>query len=142
MKIKWWAGAPKNGYMCLVVIWYWYKSTIERILFWFSLLIGTLEVSGADLAIYLCQSEVTSHFCDDTFIGGSRGMPRRIFLKCMGLWNCILRALWRNISRSYITFFNSISYRFEQVFRSKKIRFSFGKFLRESARQLFYKFYT
>ena len=40
-------------------------------------MIGTLEVSGADLAIYLCQSEVTSHFCDDTFVGGSRGVPRR-----------------------------------------------------------------
>ena len=54
----------ERRYMCLIVIWYWYKSTFERFLFRFSLLIGNLEVSGADLAIYLCQSEVTSHFCD------------------------------------------------------------------------------
>ena len=84
MKIKWWAGAPRNGYMCLVVIWYSYKSTFERFLFRFSLLIGNLEVSGADLAIYLCQSELTSHFCDDTFVGGSRGMPRQNFFEVYG----------------------------------------------------------
>ena len=44
-------------------------------------MIGTLEVSGADLALYLCESEVTSHFSDDTFVGGSRGMPRQNFLE-------------------------------------------------------------
>ena len=67
MKTKWWAGASRNGYMYLVVIWYWYKSTFARFLFRFALLIGSLEVSGADLAIYLCQSGVTSHFCNNTF---------------------------------------------------------------------------
>ena len=53
-------------------------------LFGFSLLIGmivTLEVSGADLAVYLCQSEVTSNFSDETFVGGSRGMPAGILQK-------------------------------------------------------------
>ena len=44
-------------------------------------MIGTLKVSGADLALYLCESEVTSHFSDDTFVGGSRGMPRQNFLE-------------------------------------------------------------
>ena len=69
MKIKWWADAPRNGYMCLVVIWYWYKSTFERFLFRFSCLIGSLEVSVADLAIYLfmlIRSDVTflwRHVC-------------------------------------------------------------------------------
>ena len=139
MKIKWWADAPRNGYMCLVVIWYWYKSTFERFLFRFSLLIGSLEVSGADREIYLCQSEVTSHFCDDTFVGGSMGMPRRVS-------EMAFAAFWGLFGAKYQCptwyFFNSVSHHFEQVIRSKKIRFSFGKFLRESARQLFYKFHV
>ena len=37
-------------------------------------MIGNLEGSGADLAIYLCQSKVTSHFWDDTFPGMTMGM--------------------------------------------------------------------
>ena len=111
--------------LCLVVIWYWYKSTFERFLFRFSLLIGSLEVSAADLAIYLCQSEVTSHFCDDTFIGGSRGMPRRIFLKCMGLWNGIC-CIWSKISRSYMTFFlTAYLIILNKYFGPKKLDFHF-----------------
>ena len=112
--------------LCLVVIWYWYKSTFERFLFRFSLLIGNLEVSGADLAIYLCQSEVTSQFCDDTFVGGSRGMPRQNFFEVYGSLKRHLLHLEQNIKVLHDIFFNSVSHHFEQVFRSKKIRFSFS----------------
>ena len=87
----------ERRYMCLIVIWYWYKSTIERILFWFSLLIGTLEVSGADLAIYLCQSEVTSHFSEDTFVG--HAPPG--FFRNLGLGNGIARISWGVFGAKY-----------------------------------------
>ena len=85
MKIKWWAAAPKNDYMCLVVIWYRYKSTIESILFRFSLLIGNLDVSGA------VRSDVTFLWRYTRFVQG-HGVPE--FVWSMGLWNgisCILR---------------------------------------------------
>ena len=55
--------------------------------------------SGADLGIFVCQSKMTSHFCNDRFHfifrgGGVLGdAPPQNFLKR----SCILRALWSKI---------------------------------------------
>ena len=43
--------------------------------------------AGADLAIYLCQSEVTSHFSDETFVGDGHAPPE--FFRNLGLGNGI-----------------------------------------------------
>ena len=82
MKIKWWTAAPKNGYMYLVVIW-WYKSTCERAFFGFLLFIGNLDVSLVDLAVYFRQSKVTSHLCESTFVGGPGHGPQEF---CRNIW--------------------------------------------------------
>ena len=53
---------------------------------------------GADLGIFVCQSKMTSHFCNDRFHFFFRGVrgedaPPENFLKR----SCILRALWSKI---------------------------------------------
>ena len=86
-KIEGYAAAPKNGYIWLVLIWCWYISKFQIILCAISLLIGmigNLEVSGPDLAMYSCLSEVTSNIWEDTFVRGSSRTPHR---NCFEKWS-------------------------------------------------------
>ena len=89
---SWWKLAQKRQHYFNSAQW-----SIRNIQFFINS--ENLSKSGADLGIFVCQSKMTSHFCNDRFHFIFRGgwvlgdAPPQNFLKR----SCILRALWSKI---------------------------------------------